>query len=409
MKDLRSELRSAFEKEQAANPPASDLRRTVVAATPSYRRGATGLQWVAVTAAILIAALVVVSLMSSRGAFRTQRPAHPSPLASVAIGEDYGPPPPGVPLVYLRDPYNAGWYTGFDWSGTPRGTIKLGQQNVADATLIQSPDGSYFVFSPSGKGSPPGALLDRLGKPVSGAVGMWADDGRHTCSVAFERQSFTWTLVTGGPNQASRDVAVIARDSNIGQTGIAVAACSFKSDRVIAVRTTVNWPSEMWVIRLSDGQVAKPVALSNPEELANLVASADGSLVAENSAMAVGKLNTSNRSTVIRRVADGSVVLTLNGMLGVQGFSADDSRALVSAPVVGGQTSYLEVIDLATGKVIWRYDTDKQLVGLVAQPGGAGFAVLLSGLTYSRSFPVTALIVRGDGSSVDLPAGYLRP
>ena len=405
MKELRSDVRSAFEKEQAANPPASDLRRTVVAATPTYRRRATGLQWMAVAAAIVIAALVVVSLMSSRAAFRTQRPAHPSPLASVANGEDYGPPPAGVPLVYLRDPYNAGWYTGFDWSGTPRGTIKLGQQNVADATLIQSPDGSYFVFSPSGKGSPPGALLDRLGKPVSGTVGIWADDNRHTCSVAFDRQSLTWTLVTGGPNQASRDVAVIARDTNIGQTGITVAACSFKGDRAIAVRTTVSWPSEMWVIRLSDGQVAKPIALSNPQELANLVASADGALVAENSAMSVG----SNRSTVIRRASDGSVVLTLNEMLGVQGFSADDSRALVSAPVVGGQTSYVEVIDLATGNAIWRYDTDKQLVSFVAQPGGAGFAVVLSGLTYSRSFPVTALIVKGDGSSVALPAGYLRP
>src|SRR5690349_1082004 len=100
MKDLRSEVRSAFEKEQAANPPASDLRRSIVAATLDRPRRGTNLQWVAVAAALLITALVIVSLLASRAALRTHAPAHSRPTP---VG-DYGPPPAGVPMVYAGDP-----------------------------------------------------------------------------------------------------------------------------------------------------------------------------------------------------------------------------------------------------------------------------------------------------------------
>lgn len=44
MKDLRSEVRAAFVKEQAANPPESDLRRTIVAATLEGPHRGTNLQ-----------------------------------------------------------------------------------------------------------------------------------------------------------------------------------------------------------------------------------------------------------------------------------------------------------------------------------------------------------------------------
>ena len=406
MKDLRSEVRAAFEKEQEAYPTAPDLRRTIVTAGPTPPRREIRLQWVAVAAVLLISALVIASLVSSRTVLRPQVPAHPSPRPNVATGADYGPPPAGVPLFYLRDPYNPGWYTGFDWSGQPRGTIKLTQAPGRDATLIQDSDGSLFVLNPSGKGAS-GQLLDRLGKPVTGTVGMWADDNLHTCSVAFDRQTFTWTLVTGGPNQAPHGVAVIARDSNIGQTGISLVSCSFKKDVAIAIRTSVMYPSEMWTIRLSGGQVPKPVAFSNPEELANVVASSDSSLLAENSILSLGG-NKASRPTVIRRTADGSVVITLNGMLGVLGFSADDSLALVASPPVSAQSGYFDVIEVATGKVVWRYDTDKQYVQFFAQPGGRAFAIVLTGLV-APNFPATVLMVYPDGRSIELPAGYLRP
>lgn len=405
MKDLRHEVRAAFEKELAAHPPTAGMRRSLVEAVTARPHREVRVQWVAVAAAIVIGALIVVSLVSSRAALRTQVPAHPSPRPNVATGEDYGPPPPGVPLIYLRDPYNQGWYTAFDWSGRPRGTIKVGQASGVDVTLIQASDGSLFELSPSGKGMG-SQLLDRLGNPISGTAGMWADDNLHTCSVAFDPQAITWTLVTSGPNQPAHNVTLIARDSYVGQTGISLASCSFKRDVAIAVRTSVMWPSEMWVIQLSDGRIVNHKAISNGEQLASLVASADGSLVAENSMMSEGKLNAGNQTTVIRRVSDGSTVATLDGLLGVIGFSADNSLALAISPP--GQAMHLDVIDLATGKTIWRYDTDKQYVQFFAQPGGSALAIVLTG-NFARNFPATVLIVYPDGRSIELPGGYLRP
>lgn len=402
---LRDEVRAAFQKEQGAHPPAPDLRPSITRSMTVRPARSPNLRWVAVVAALLITALVIAGLVSSRGALRTQAPAHASPRGDVATGEDYGPPPPGVPLIYLRDPYNAGWYTGFDWGGQPRATIKLAQAAGSDATLIQDSNGSLFVLSPSGKGAG-GQLLDRLGKPVTGTAGIWADDNLHTCWVAFDQQALTWTLVTGGPNLPAQNVAVIAHDP-VGQTGITVAACSFKRDVAIAVRTSIMWPSQMWVITLSSGQVSKPIDFSSSEHLASVVASADASLLAENSTSSFGG-NKGTQPTVIRRTADGSVVTTLDGTLGVLGFSADDSLALVESPAVSAQSGYFEVIEVATGKAVWRYDTDKQYVRHIAQPGGGAFAIVLTG-SVTPNFPVTVLIVYSDGRSIELPAGYLRP
>ncbi len=400
MEDLRSEIRAAFESEQAADPPVASMRHDVVRAVTSQPRRQRSLQWIAV-AAVVLAVLVVAGLMSTRLAHQPT-PSHKQPVG------DYGPPPAGVSLLYLRDPNHPGWYTGFDWSGKPRGTIKLAQPY--GPSLLQSPSGSFFAVSPTGKGDG-GQLLDRLGNPISGTSGMWSDDSVHTCSVALDEQNFTWTLVTGGPNQSARNVALIARDSGIGQTGINVVACSFTKDRAIAVRESIMFPSEMWVVRLSDGQVLSHTAINNGPELANLVGSPDGTLVAENSRQSTAGLGTSTQPTVIRRLSNRSVVATLHPSDGVIAFSADDSRALITTSPwsIGGNTAHLAVIDLATGKTVWRYDSDNEFVHVFTEPGGAAFAIVLSGNGQVRDFPITTFIVYPDGGTVDLPAGYLRP
>jgi len=74
MEELRSEIRSAFEKEQAAHPPAAALRRNVVDAVSGRPRPAPNFQWVAVAAAVLLGILVVVGLMSTRLAHRPSVP-----------------------------------------------------------------------------------------------------------------------------------------------------------------------------------------------------------------------------------------------------------------------------------------------------------------------------------------------
>src|SRR5579864_4385354 len=127
MKDLRSEIRAAFEEDQAKNPPAPGLRQTIVRSVNTQPAREARVQLIAVFAAVVIAALVVAGLLSSR-LTHNNVPARPTASPSAApLNEDrdYGPPPAGVPLFYLQSPSHPGWYIGFDWSGHPRGTIKL--------------------------------------------------------------------------------------------------------------------------------------------------------------------------------------------------------------------------------------------------------------------------------------------
>ena len=123
MDDLRSEIRAAFEREQAGNAPANAMRSDIVDAVTAHGRPSRNFQWVAAVAAILLAILVVAGLMSTRFAPRASVPAA-TPKPSSPIGE-YGPPPPGVNLLYARDPEHPTWLISYDWSGNPQGTIKL--------------------------------------------------------------------------------------------------------------------------------------------------------------------------------------------------------------------------------------------------------------------------------------------
>lgn len=409
--DLRSEIRAAFEREQAANAPAPDLRPSIVRAVSAQPRRERNLQWLAIAAAMVLAALVIGGLMSTR-LLHGSIPAHPRPLPQTTPVSDYGPPPAGVALIYVAVPNHPGWYTGFDWTGIPRGTIKVAQPLDPSQALIQSPDGSEFEISQSGKPGVGGELLDRLGNPVSGTGSqIWADDNKHMCGVAFDQHAITWTLVTGGPGQATRNVALIAKDPNLGQIGISLAACSFKNDRAIAVRTTNFNPTEMWVIRLSTGQVLSHNTISGGQ-LAGLVASSDGTLTAENSGRSAGKLGPVAPSTVVRRQSDGSVVRSLDPTLGVLSFSSDDTLALVTtSPQLNGNPTHLAVVDLSTGTIVWRYDGDEWLAGFLSGPARTGFAIMFQSPTDTGgSHPkVSVVLVSGQGALTTIPSTYDRP
>jgi hypothetical protein len=85
MDELRSEIRAAFEKEQAGRAPGNALRRDIVDAVAARgRRGEPNFQWLAVAAALLLGILVVAGLMSTRLAQHATVPAAPvvSPSAS---------------------------------------------------------------------------------------------------------------------------------------------------------------------------------------------------------------------------------------------------------------------------------------------------------------------------------------
>jgi len=98
MEKLRSEIRAAFEKEQAAHPPITALRRNVVEAVTARQRPARNFEWVAIAAALVLGALVVVGLVSTRLAHRASLPVpaatQPSPVASPSAA----PSVPASPL-----------------------------------------------------------------------------------------------------------------------------------------------------------------------------------------------------------------------------------------------------------------------------------------------------------------------
>jgi hypothetical protein len=389
MEELRSEIRAAFEREQAAHPPITALRRNVVEVVTAHPRRVPNYQWLAVAAALLLGILVVVGLMSTRYAHRAVAPVtHPktSPVAG-----DYGPPPAGVPLIYVHDPNHPAWLIAYDWAATPRGTVKLSQPLPG---VQMAPDGQSFLSVPTAKGGP-GLFLDRLGQSVTSpgaagryAGGVWADDNRHFCSVAFDQTAFSWTLVTHLPAEAPRQVNEIARDSGVGQSSINLAACSFRHDQAIAIRTTVAWPSELWVIRLSDGKVISHHTYT-ARELMTVVATGDGVYIAENSSgVAYGALRTN-----IRRVSDWTVVSPLEPSAQVLGFNTDGSLALIFQST-SLAPNHLEVIDWQARRRIWNYDGPNGYGSFV--PNQKGFAIALRSTTQIQDYFREIVIVRND-------------
>jgi len=405
MDELHSEIREAFEKEQAAHPPTVSLRRNVVQAVAAHPRPAPNLQWVAVAAAVLLGLGVVAGLMSSRLA---HRPAVPGNSKATPLA-DYGPPPAGVPLLYVHDPNNPLWLIGYDWSGTPRGTVKLPGPLGAGESIDMAPDGQQFQVK-GGKGGS-GIFLDRLGQqlpgapqPVGFAGAIWADDSRHLCSTSLNPQNNVWFLSWQLPTQAAQ-LWAIAQDPNVGQTAINVVACSFTNNVAILVRTTIASPSEIWVVRLSDGKVLSHHTYK-ANLLANVFASRDGAYIAENPAALEPNATPGNAAVIrIRRVSDWTQVATVGASM-VFGFSGDDSLVLLDNPQAG-HPFILSVENWASGSALWNDQGTAVGVAIVVEPGGRDFALALFDATDAGPDPMaTILIVHGDGSVTKFPRLY---
>lgn len=413
MDDLRSEIRAAFENEQAPYPIPGGLRISLTSAAATQPRPARNLQWVAVAVAAMLGVLIVAGLMAARHTPRGSVPAA-SPNASPLV--DYGPPPAGVPLLYVHDPGNPSWLIAFDWSGKPRGTVKLPAAVVGDpSTVKMAPDGSGFEVGGTYKGGS-GTFLDRLGQPIVTQIGptglagaMWADDGQHQCVLTFS-STYVWRLDTQLPGQAPQPGAVIAKDAGVGQSGISLAACSFKNDVAIAVRTVIAWPAELWVVRLSDGTVLAHHTYLAAARLSTVLASPGGIYVAESSAKGQSADSPDIQgatSTVIRRVSDWQVVKKLDPSVQVMRFSGDGALALVYEPVQpSSRRATLKILNWSTGSTLWQRDaTDPAGFALAAQPNGRDFAfadITLGG----PDLKATISIVHGDGSVTKLGRSY---
>jgi hypothetical protein len=355
----------------------------------------------------ILAGLVVVGLTATRLG-REPATAGPSPSPVPIAARDYGPPPADVNLLYVHDPDRPEWLIGFDWSGTPRATVKL---DPSQARALMAPDGRTFSIGMNAKG---GAwqFLDRLGKPIAapsmlpGALlPMWADDNRHVCATSLDQQTLAWSLWTQLPGEAPKQVRVVATDATLGETNLRVIACSFKNDLAIAERITQAWPSEVWLIRLSDGAVLQDQKRSGTD-VGMLTASADATLIAASSSRSTGQIDSTGQ-TVIVHTSDGSVAGVLDPRMGVLAFSGDNSLMLVTLePWVGGQPINLAVVRPETPGG-WQDDgRSPYFFGqFVAEPGGGSFAIAYP---TTDQFPslATIVIVRPDGSETKLDRLY---
>lgn len=417
MDELRSEIRAAFEKEQEAHPVPGGLRSSLTAAVATQTRPAPNLQWIAVAVAALLGILVIAGLMSTRLGPRGNVPgnnprATSARLSSPTPSVDYGPPPAGVPLIYVHDPNNASWLIGYDWAGAPRGTVKLAPDVAPDPSAVKmTPDGSGFEVGGTYKGGT-GVFLDRLGHPIATGTGptdvvgaMWADDNQHQCVITFS-SIYVWRLATQLPGQALRPVAVIAQDHGGGQSGISLAACSVRNDRAILVRTVISWPAEIWVVRLSDGKILSHHTYRD-SLLASVVASSDASYIAENTFDTV-HLGAPQKPGVsrIRRVLDWVQVATVSPRA-VYAFSGDDSLVLVANSFLPEVSSGLTVIDWRTGVPVWRNQGSQAVGASIAEPSGRGFAIALTAPDQIQLPLRDIVIVAGDGSETKIPGRYV--
>jgi hypothetical protein len=429
MNDLHSEIRAAFEKEQAKHPPLPSLRRTVFGAAMIRPHRETRLQWLAVAAAVLLGLLVVAGLVSSR-MNRASIPSHETPVA------DYGPPPAGVSLIYAADPHHQGWYIGFDWSGKPRGTVKIAKRPDRSQALYQAADGSGFRLTDRTSDYDPAAgfsdrfgyatgdYFDRLGSSVPGDLpaarvpGIWADDNMHICLEFIEPETGYPTLATKLPGQPSRIVMAIPQGrAQLLESTVRVVSCSFKNDRAVLVRRLFHRPTHLWVVRLSDGKVLADHIYPS-EQFDSMVASNDGQYIAENGRHLNGIQIT---DTQIRRVSDWTVVARWTGRAEVVAFSADSSLVTLSAWIY---LPGVEVLDWRSGSVVWRHAGPEVLVGFLAEPSGRNIALALAapvtvgpspcsdhpGTTcippvfYSKSYDI--IIIHPDASTTQIPRRY---
>jgi hypothetical protein len=381
-----------------------------------------------------VAALLVVAVLvaCSEGPRQAGTPsATPAAIVSSSSASppapDYGPPPKGIPLLYVADPQNYQRLQALDWNGKFVGTVKL-------AAPLHASDG-YSPASSSSDGSQ--ILIDREvldgGGRVLGALGelagkrrpSWADDNRHLCGMRYfdtisaPNGPFGEILFSVLPGSAARDVARFPL-AGLGQVGYSAAACSFMSNRAIVIRTAVAWPTDWWLVQLTDGAIIRHKTFPS-EYLSNFVGSEDATYVAENPF--TGKPDPGLSSapyTVIRRTADGVEVGRLIEYA-VAGFSGDGSLVLALGKQDLYQTGAVRIIEWRTGTVLWTGPEGRKLNRIRALPGGRDFALTFyappqvvppgCGPTIACRQIIDPLqdivIVHRDGSATNVPGRYL--
>jgi hypothetical protein len=105
------------------------------------------------------------------------------------------------------------------------------------------------------------------------------------------------------------------------------------------------------------------------------------------------------------------VVATLDPSFAVLAFSADDSEALVATtPWAAGTETHVALVDVATGRVLWRGDEKAYLSRVLVEPVGADFALLFQDPSDATLHPIIyVLMVPVDGRTYGIPGRFVRP
>jgi hypothetical protein len=344
MSKFRDDVRAGLERQQARLGDVDNARyrliRNALAAreAPSHR-----VQWAAVIATLVIAALVITTFALIRGVGRP----HATPAASPSAASEILSVADSTPILVIRDPLAHQQVDEITWDGKAAGKLPF----AADG-YDSNPAANLFASG--------GTIRDRSGALVtSGSFGFkyfqgtWADDEVHFCLITpFDNpgpSAVPTTLhLVDGRTGSSREVIQVGTLNE--QTSVRVAACSTQFDRAVVVQSAGQGvgTAQYWVIELSTGKVVWTRRFQESQAPPiQVVSSRDGQTIAESQGQS---------STLFG--LDGEAIGHIAGS--VQIFCWDGSLALVDAGTGGGPARIVRVND---GSTVW------------SGPSGSGFYV----------------------------------
>jgi hypothetical protein len=358
-------------------------------------------------------------------ALRLQLPAR---TAAVCPGSALGPPPSGAPLIWVALPCDPETLTAFDWNGHPRGRLSLddiaardaismgaasvdpddGSLGAGQAAILQSPDGRYLLIGGSLADTAGGERLTLPGEPARAAA-VWADDSSHLCGFRNDsvfdggRASYLFLAHPGeAGGGAIADLLALGRPGSVPASD--VVACAEGAGRALVQRRG----AEGVVALLEIGLRSPRILLTRPhagDEVASVVATHDGSLIAENA----GGPNVQGplRAATVFSLPDEREQRAFPGV-DIRGFSWDGALAVTSRVGIPDLT---QVVAWRSGALVWSSGDGRLLDRVLAQPGGAALALAVAPALppivpgcRNPCEPVLPeiVIVRPDGTSVRL-------
>jgi hypothetical protein len=333
-----------------------------------------------VVAVLLIVAALVAAVHAAKSSAAPAAPpagagAKPTPVAPITGGDS---------LVYFQGAKDHRMYA-FPWDArmtAQRVAWPMDGSNQPRTDVSQSPSGRLFA---SRNQRFERGVATGVNYGVPNQLGQaWSDDGNNVCLAAGSAAAKGQLQVLLDDRRATGKVPASAN-----QTSVAVAACSPELDRAVLVAYNRYGAADAWVLRFSAPDVVAHRTYRIVDSPNRVVASRDGSLLAE---------GTNGKGTVIRQSADGQVAGNVKG-LQVQGFSW--TAAEVAATADDGREAQL--IDWKAGTVYWKALPDQVLRTAVAQPGGKDVLFVL----VSASDPVLSDLWLADPGyhSLEMAAG----